>query len=125
MAEKTIFGRICVSRDTTANWNRYPRFVPKRGEVIVYEDHRTIKDELDNDVFVPGIKIGDGDAYLVDLPFVDDALRLDILTTIHAHTGNSGIHVTPEDKERWNNKLNYDIRDGILRFTVNGNKEED
>ena len=126
MAEMaTLFSRIAVSRDTTENWNKYGKFIPKRGEVIVYEDHRTMKDELGNDVFIPGIKIGDGNGYLVDLPFCDDGLRVELLTLLHDHAANTDIHVTPEEKEFWNNKLNYQIVGETLRFVLTGNKEEE
>lgn len=124
MADKTmLYSRIAVSRDTTANWNQYRTFVPKRGEVIVYMDHKTIRNELGQELQVPGIKIGDGNSYLIDLPFCDDGLRMELLTMLNDHLQNTDIHVTPEDKQFWNRKLNYEIVGDTLRFVITGNKE--
>lgn len=102
-------GRILATRDTTAHWNAKRRFIPLQGEIIIYTDHKTIKDEHDNDVYVPGVKIGDGNAYLVDLPFLVDEDVKEVIQMLRDHTENFDIHVTLEDKAFWNNKLNYQI----------------
>jgi hypothetical protein len=109
-----INARILVRRDTTEHWNSMIDFIPMRGEVIVYLDHGQIDDEFGNKINVPGIKIGDGSAYLVDLPFVDDDVRYQILTELRMHTNNRVIHVTAEEKEFWDNKLNCIVTDGNL-----------
>ena len=49
-----------------------------------------------------GIKIGDGRAYVQDLPFIDGALRQELL----GHINDPDIHVTIQEKLFWNNKLN-------------------
>ena len=83
---------------STADWNREPTFIPDPGQIIIYSDAKTI--EIDGDtVYVPRAKIGDGLAYLIDLPFHD----VDMMD----HMSDSTIHVTSEDKTFWNNKLNY------------------
>ena len=51
---------------------------------------------------MPGIKIGDGAAYVQDLPFVDEELRDKIMD----HINNPDIHVSLREKLFWNNKLN-------------------
>ena len=60
-----------VYSDTTANWNSKVTYVPEDGDIIIYIDKSTIEEggSVKN---VPGIKIGDGNAYCVDLPFVAD-----------------------------------------------------
>lgn len=110
----TVDARICARRDTTANWNAQAQFIPLRGEVIIYTDHGQIEDEFHNTINVPGIKIGDGNAYLIDLPFVNDDARYQILTELRMHTGNAEIHVTAENKAFWDNKLNMTVSDGNL-----------
>ena len=90
--------------DTTENWNRKLTFVPENGEIIVYSDY----DEKEVDgtmVDVPNFKIGDGLAYCIDLPFVNDNIRL----TLSAHLDNDTIHVTQEEKTYWNNKLDCEV----------------
>ena len=89
-----------VSCGTTAYWQDHISYIPKIGEIVVYTDHSSYE-ENNETVYVPGVKIGDGNAYGIDLPFIDDA----IARTILAHTTNSEIHVTASDKASWNNKL--------------------
>lgn len=80
-----------VHIDTEANWNAQLDLIGKKGHLYVYSDHDTLNDEP-----VPAIKIGDGLAYLIDIPFVDSSLY---------HIKNGDIHVTLEDKNFWNNKV--------------------
>ena len=97
--------RIKFKRDTTENWNAARGMVPLEGEVIVYNDYATVTKIVDNEektIIVPAIKIGDGKAYVQDLPFVNDDLRDQILN----HINNPEIHVTMAEKLFWNNKLN-------------------
>lgn len=115
----TINARILARRDTTANWNANRSFIPLRGEIIVYTDHGQMDDGYGNQINVPGIKIGDGNAYLIDLPFVGNDQRYEILQELRSHTNNQLIHVSPEDRSFWNNKLNYTINDGNLTFNRN------
>lgn len=97
--------RIKFKRDTTANWNAARGMIPLEGEVIVYNDYATITKIVDGQertIIVPAIKIGDGRAYVQDLPFVNDDLREQLLN----HINNPEIHVTMAEKLFWNNKLN-------------------
>ena len=71
------------------------------------------------DVHVPGVKIGDGQTYVQDLPFVDTELR----DRLMEHINNQDIHVTLREKLFWNNKLNVDdtseVVDTALVFNRN------
>lgn len=97
-------GNAYLYINTTAEWNSKPTYIPRRGEIIVYSDHDTvIEDGVEK--LVPGIKIGDGMAYCIDLPFVTDALAKRLL----GHINNSAIHVSAEDRAFWDNKLNCDV----------------
>lgn len=98
----TINTRIQSKRDTTANWNNAKGFVPKEGELIIYMDYQTELDSEGNTINIPGIKVGDGSAYVQDLPFVDQDLR----ALVGDHIADTLIHVTAQEKEFWNNKLN-------------------
>lgn len=91
--------RIKLKRDTTVNWNTKLGFIPLEGEVIIYTDY--IQSSEGN---IPNIKIGDGKAYVQDLPFVDKDLRDRLMD----HINNLDIHVTLGDKEFWNQKVNID-----------------
>ena len=103
----TINSRIQLKRDTTENWNNARGFVPLAGEVIVYNDYKKVRREINGvvkDVNVPWIKIGDGNAYVQDLPFVEE----DINDRLMEHINNMEIHVTLQEKTFWNNKINVD-----------------
>ena len=75
----TIKSRIKLKRDTTAHWNQNIHFIPLNGEAVIYTDYRTIENDDGTTTVIPGIKIGDGKAYLIDLPFVTDGVALDLL----------------------------------------------
>lgn len=84
---------VAVLSDTVSGWNGQPSLESEKDVLYIYTDYGT--DSQGNDV--PGIKIGDGKAYLIDLPFID-ALAVE-------HRNNSDIHVTAQQKEFWNNKV--------------------
>lgn len=63
MAEKNINTRIIQKHDTEANWNAATNFIPKQGEIIVYE--------IDANHDTPRFKVGNGTANIKSLPFAD------------------------------------------------------
>lgn len=106
-----INARIQLKRDTTEHWNNARGFIPREGEVIIYTDYETktytveeYGETVTKTIRIPNIKIGTGNAYVQDLPFVDEKTR-DILME---HINNHDIHVTLQDKLFWNNKVNID-----------------
>lgn len=111
-----VNARISHKSDTTEHWNAKRSFIPLRGEIIIYTDHGQMDDGYGNTINVPGIKVGDGNAYLIDLPFVGAEERYAILHELRTHTNDWSIHVSAEDRSFWNNKLNYTINDGNLIF---------
>lgn len=118
----TVNTRIQFKRDITQHWNEARGFIPLAGEVIVYNDYKTIRKEIDGEeqnIYVPGVKIGDGQTYVQDLPFIDAELR----ETIMNHINNQNIHVTLQEKLFWNNKLNVndnaELIEGALVFNRN------
>lgn len=81
-----------ILSDTVAGWAAKSSLQSQEGYLYVYTDHQTI-----SGVNVPGLKIGDGSAYLIDLPFID-AVYAD-------HIANTIIHVTQADRARWDSKV--------------------
>lgn len=114
-----VNARICARRDTTENWNAIRSFIPMRGEIIIYTDYGQMDDGFGNQINVPGIKIGDGNAYLIDLPFVGNDVRYSILQELRAHTNDWSIHVSPQDRSFWNDKLNYIVEGDNLILNRN------
>lgn len=64
MSEKFLNSRIVHKHDSESNWNKAINFVPKQGELIIYD-----KDETHDYV---RLKVGDGTSNVNDLPFIDD-----------------------------------------------------
>lgn len=107
MAKVTMNSRLLMKYDTTANWNTIgTTFQPMAGEIIVYSDYYTRKVNGVDKTF-PGFKIGDGNAYLIDLPFATGQDEIDLL----AHVDNTAIHVTDAKKSFWDNKLNCAVNE--------------
>ena len=93
------------------------------GELIIYLDYqKESKPEIDSEgnpvydsegnpveeqVLIPGIKVGDGKAYVQDLPFIDQDLR----ALVGDHIANELIHVSLSDRQKWDNKIDL-IDDG-------------
>ena len=79
MIEKNINGRIQNKHDIEANWIKAVNFIPKQGEIIVYD--REI-DSDGNTLLLPDtrtlpysyerLKIGDGITKINELPFLFD-----------------------------------------------------
>lgn len=68
LAEKTIKTRIQMKNDIAENWDKATGFIPKAGEVIVYQ-----VDDLHSE---PRIKIGDGNTAVTALPFCYEEISL-------------------------------------------------
>ena len=102
-----VDARIQLKRDTTEHWNNAAGFVPLQGEVIIYTDYMQQEKEVGGilqTVNIPGIKIGDGNAYVQDLPFVGGDIRNMLLEHIH----NADMHIALGERDFWNNKINVD-----------------
>lgn len=67
MAEKEFNTRIVHKHDIQANWEKAVGFIPKQGELIVYD--------IDENYDYQRIKIGDGVANVNDLPFWDKGIE--------------------------------------------------
>ena len=90
---------------TIAEWQARYNFVAPRGTIMIYTNHGTV--EIDETtVTVPGIKIGDGSTPSIDLPFVGDDVKQELLTIINNHINDNVRHITAAERSFWNNKLN-------------------
>ena len=64
MAENKKFdARIQLKHDIKENWDKAVNFIPKAGEIIIYEADTTNPQR---------IKIGDGVTTVINLPYYDD-----------------------------------------------------
>lgn len=67
MAEKNLNSRIVHKHDIEVNWSKATNFIPKIGEIIVYDP--------DENHSAARVKIGDGVKTVVELAFIDDAAK--------------------------------------------------
>ena len=58
----TLSTRVIHTHDTEENWNKCTTFIPKKGEMIVYD--------VDENYSYQRFKLGDGITTIVNLPFV-------------------------------------------------------
>lgn len=79
-------GAARILQDTTANWNAKRSLVSENQCIYVYTDYREVDGE-----YIPAFKFGDGNAYLIDLPFVNN--------------------ITINEIQSWNNKVSAKISD--------------
>ena len=91
---------IFISR-TKDQWQYWGRQQSQRGVFYIYTDNEVIQDQQGNDIYVPGIKLGDGLAYICDLPFITDYLS----KVLFDHINNRIVHITQQEREFWNNKV--------------------
>lgn len=63
-------GSCRIIYKTTSEWDAEPTLVGYRGYLYVYLDADSYVDEHGNTVYVPAIKLGDGETPLIDLPFM-------------------------------------------------------
>ena len=64
MEEKTLFTRVQQKHDVEANWVKAVNFIPKVGEIIVYDP--------DENYNYSRVKVGDGVKLVTALPFVGE-----------------------------------------------------
>lgn len=105
---------ITVKHGTTEYWNGLRNYIPASNEIVVYDDYYT-KEVNGNTVYYPNIKIGSGNAYVQDLIFVGQYQAEQLLE----HIRNNQIHVSQQDRSKWNGKLDFDNVSGeTLIFTI-------
>lgn len=105
-----------VYPDTTENWNNAIGYIPKQGDIIVYTDRDRIETDGE-EVLIPGVKIGTGVNYLSDILFIDAAT----IKALSDHINDRTVHITQNERNFWNNKLNVEVEvtDECLAFNRN------
>lgn len=99
MSEKIFNTRIQQKHDIEVNWLKAVNFIPKIGEVIVYDPDETHA--------AARVKIGDGAKTVVELPFISEQADWEV------NDETSAAYVK--------NRTHYD---NSFEFTYNGNPEE-
>lgn len=77
---------------TAEYWEEHPEIIAADNCVYFYTRAEKI-----GDYDIARMKIGDGESLLKDLPFLDELY--------YQHINDNDIHVSSDDRERWNNKF--------------------
>lgn len=95
MSEKTLKTRLLMKNDTAINWAKATNFIPKAGEIIIYNENP------------PKIKIGDGKTKVNSLPFISSSVYVgDTEPTenydlwIDTSTGSASVIYTQAEKDK-------------------------
>ena len=89
--------------NTVAYWEEHATIIPKKGEIFIYEDV-AITDADNNQTLVQRIKIGTGNEYLGQLPFIEQ----NTYENLESHIADNARHINEGEREKWNSKLNID-----------------
>lgn len=74
MSSKEIQSRIIHKHDIEENWNKATNFIPKQGELIIYD--------IDSNYSYERFKIGDGITVVNSLSFVFNTITNDVIDNI-------------------------------------------
>lgn len=93
----TLADLSIIKEGTTEYWDSQIDYIPKAGELIVYTDYSEDG---------PALKVGDGLAYVVDLPFISGSgSSPEILEMLLEHIANNVVHITDSERTSWNSKV--------------------
>lgn len=101
---------------TTQEWNEDIHLLSQKDVLYIYVDYKTIQ-QNGEEIVLPGLKIGDGTSYLIDLPFLNKTSNIE--DQMINHINNNTIHVTLQDRIFWNNKINLELEDENLILNRN------
>lgn len=73
MADRVLNARTIHTHDIESNWEKCSTFIPKQGELIVYD--------IDDTYSYQRFKIGDGVTSIANLPFAVDSVLKEFLTS--------------------------------------------
>lgn len=79
--------RMQQKHDTASNWTNFPEFVPKPGEIIIYDKDENVKKQR--------IKIGDGESQIAELGAISGEVYAQRKEPKNA--GEGAIWIDPED----------------------------
>lgn len=86
MSEKILKSRVIQKHDIEANWLKATNFIPKQGEIIIYDIDSTHNYER--------MKIGDGKTVVSSLPFVEASKAENANHATTADTATNAGHAT-------------------------------
>jgi len=96
-----------ILSDTVIGWNSQRDLIAEANTIYVYIDYMIYTEDSDESseessevIYYPGIKFGDGKAYLIDIPYANP----DYADILWDHIHDQVRHITASEREFWNNK---------------------
>ena len=115
--KNNLDNKIVYYSRTKDEWNADASLIAQKDVLYIYSDYKTI--QIDGkQILLPGLKIGDGMSYLIDMPFVNST-DSGIEQLILDHINNNVIHISAAERNFWNNKLNYSFNEQSQNLTLN------
>lgn len=104
--KKLQSNNLVYQTKTTAQWNSNPSYPSKKGTLYIYSDYQIVEKDGE-EIYLPGVKLGDGNAYLIDLPFLNTSQNNEQFLN---HINDMTRHITAAERQFWNNKINVQIK---------------
>ena len=95
---------------TTAYFEGVKTTVPPKGQLVIFSDLYKRTNSEGVEITSAGIKVGDGNTSIEQLPFID--------WFYWDHINDKNIHVTSEQKKFWNNKITCKVDDETLNLKI-------
>lgn len=89
-------GLDSIRVNTTAAWKEQVDYAPPAGQLIIYTDGNVV-----DGVNYPKFKVGDGNAYVIDLPFTEGEFE----AALTQHINNATTHLSAADREKLENSV--------------------
>lgn len=108
--------KLSYQAKTIEEWNLNRTQIAYKNVLYIYTNFKTIQ-RNNEQIAIPGIKIGDGKTYLIDMPFLNDHTQFENM--LLDHINDKVIHISPEERAFWNNKLNLNLQEQNLILNRN------
>lgn len=117
MADNIVNARIQLKNDTEEHWNQATNFIPRQGEIIIYN--------ADMNYSYPRIKIGNGSTSIINLPFIQNEINNNIYfakggTSTFPGVGATDIYyldILTGSVYRWENN-SYVLKYGLIKQSL-------
>lgn len=94
-----ISNQAVVLRGTDEYWNSQRDLIAKKNVFYMYLNHMPYEGPNGETLYRPGLKIGDGLAYLIDTPFINGIELVITQSDIDRWNGKWRGYIDPEDSE--------------------------
>ena len=93
---------------TTKYFEDLKEKIPPKGQLVIYSDLRSITKSDGTTITSAGIKVGDGNTTIEQLPFID--------WFYWDHIKDPHIHITEDERTTWNEKISCKVDNETLNL---------